>query len=172
VHRFAWGCGTRLRMHIGLLSVAAVGLPVPSGRQVADRQPAGCPSADPMPPLSVQCLVRSKAQTMPRHRRIGAFGIPWIPKVCVRLALAPVKRGMASCRSWCCGSPHCERYTLTASAFPAARRKETDSLRACDGIGWVCMCAQSARRRWGCVRASVRACVCFCGCTRACLRVV
>ena len=28
-----------------------------------------------MPPLSVPCLVRSKAQTMPRHRRIGAFGI-------------------------------------------------------------------------------------------------
>ena len=40
VHRFAWGCGTdghdqygtRLRMHIGLLSVAAVCLPVPPGR--------------------------------------------------------------------------------------------------------------------------------------------
>jgi hypothetical protein len=31
---------------------------------------------------------------------------------------------------------------------------------------------QSARRRGGCVRASVRACVCFCGCARACLRVV
>ena len=78
--------------NIGLLSVAAVGLPVPSGPQVADRQPAGCPSADPMPPLSVPCLVRSKAQTMPRHHRIGAFGSPWIPKVCVRLALAPVKK--------------------------------------------------------------------------------